>query len=71
MTKWNQCFLEYCEERGFGGDPEGMLKHDSKEYPGGIMSGYICWRMGKLSASRGQPKCEVKKYTGLRPNFVC
>lgn len=58
---WNPHYLEYCESQGYPGDPEGMLEHDRKQYPGGKMAGFIAWHLEQLSTGDGQNECQVRK----------
>lgn len=41
--QWNPNYLAYCVQRGFAGDPDGMLAHDLVHHPGGHMAPFIAW----------------------------
>jgi len=40
-------FRAYCDAQGRR--PAAQLAHDRKQYPGGCMSGFICWNLTKLA----------------------
>lgn len=44
LSDWgrvNPRYLEYCKAHGL--TPDGMMEADVQRYPGGKMTGYICW----------------------------
>jgi hypothetical protein len=45
-TKWNPRYVVYCRAHGMP-DPEEMLKHDRKRWPGGCMTGFLLWIPGR------------------------
>lgn len=45
----NPRYLNYC--RAHGKTPDEMLEHDRKEWPGGVMAGFILWHKARLGES--------------------
>jgi hypothetical protein len=57
--EWNPRYLAYCKAKGHEGDPEGMLKADKEEWPGGCMCGFIFWmndRWNEFASLTGVPR---------------
>lgn len=61
---WNPRYLAYAKAHGFEGDPEGMLAHDSAEWPGGHMTGFILWIQARWAEWR---KLYAKELREERP----
>ena len=47
-TMYQKRYLAYAKANGL--TPENMLEFDRSKYPGGCMTGYICWVQEKIKA---------------------
>jgi hypothetical protein len=46
IKAWNPRFLAYCRSQGES-DPDAMIALDTQRFPGGCMTGFSHWVLGK------------------------
>lgn len=69
QTMYNPRFVSYA--RSHGRTVEEQLAHDSEEFPGGCMCGFILFIAGQIKAFRkARPDCFVGPYVANQTAFT-
>lgn len=60
----NKLYLLYCKSQGFDNQPDAMVEHDRKEYPGGEMTGFILW------SNKKRKQFDKDEYLDVTPSYT-